>query len=77
MPGCLIPFDKIVNTGHQRIFIARQEQINLILDMPDVQQSLVSAGFEVIKGRPEDFAAMINNENVRWKNVVQLNSKSK
>lgn len=50
-------------------------QINLILDMPDVQQSLVAAGFEVIKGKPEDFAAMIQAENQRWKKVVELNSK--
>jgi tripartite-type tricarboxylate transporter receptor subunit TctC len=53
------------------------QQINLILDMPDVQQSLVSAGFEVIKGQPEDFAAMIQTENQRWKKVVELNTKPK
>ena len=52
-------------------------EINLILDMPDVQQSLVAAGFEVIKGKPEDFAAMIQSENLRWKNVVELNTKPK
>ena len=53
------------------------QQINLILDMPDVQQSLVAAGFEVIKGAPEDFATMIKNENQRWKKVVELNTKPK
>jgi len=53
------------------------QQINLILDMPDVKQSLVAAGFEVIKGKPEDFTAMIKSENQRWKQVVELNSKSK
>jgi len=68
----------IAPTGTPQDIVTKlNQQINLILDMPDVQQSLVSAGFEVLKGRPEDFAAMIKNENVRWKNVVQLNSKSK
>ncbi len=53
------------------------KQINLILDMPDVQRSLVAAGFEVIHGTPEDFTAMIQRENQRWKTVVELNTKPK
>jgi len=59
------------------IVLKLNQQINLILDMPDVQQSLVASGFEVIKGKPEDFAAMIQTENLRWKKVVELNSKPK
>jgi tripartite-type tricarboxylate transporter receptor subunit TctC len=52
-------------------------EINIILDMPDVKQSLIAAGFEVIKGMPEDFATMIKSENLRWKKVVESNTKSK
>jgi tripartite-type tricarboxylate transporter receptor subunit TctC len=59
------------------IVLKLNQQINLILDMPDVQKSLLAAGFEVIKGKPEDFAAMIQSENLRWKRVVELNTKPK
>ena len=45
--------------------------------MPDVQQALVAAGFEVIQGKPEDFSAMIQSENLRWKKVVELNTNPK
>jgi len=53
------------------------QEINLILAMPDVQQALVAAGFEVIQGKPEDFSAMIQSENLRWKKVVELNTNPK
>lgn len=49
-------------------------QINLILDMPEVQKSLIAAGFEVVKGSPTDFANMISRENQRWKQVVRQNT---
>lgn len=53
------------------------QQINLILDMPEVQKSLIAAGFEVVKGTPEDFASMIRRENQRWGQVVRQNDHSR
>lgn len=52
-------------------------QINLILEMPEVRQSLVAAGFEVTHGTPEDFAKMIRSDYERWGSVVKQQGKSK
>ncbi len=68
----------IAPTGTPQEIVAKlNQQINLILDMPDVQQSLIAAGFEVVKGTPEYFSAMIKSENMRWKNVVERNTSAK
>lgn len=52
-------------------------EINRILDMPEVQKSLIAAGFEVVKGTPGDFADMIKKENARWGQVVKQNKHEK
>lgn len=53
------------------------QQINLILDLPDVQQSLMAAGFDVTHGTPEEFAAMIRKDYALWGNVVKQEGKFK
>ena len=52
-------------------------QINLILDMPDVQQSLIASGFEVTQGTPEAFAEIIRKDYALWGRVVKQQGKFK
>ncbi|MDO9023089.1 tripartite tricarboxylate transporter substrate binding protein [Zwartia sp.] len=46
------------------------KQINLILDMPDVQKSLATAGMTVAKGTPEEFGAIMRADHKRWGDVI-------
>lgn len=46
------------------------KQINLILDMPDVQKSLATAGMTVAKGTPEEFGAIMRADHNRWGDVI-------
>ena len=39
--------------------------------MPDVQQNLIAAGFEILTGTPAEFAAMIERDYQRWGAVAQ------
>jgi len=47
------------------------QHINAILAMPDVQQNLIAAGFEILTGTPAEFAAMIERDYKRWGEVAQ------
>ena len=47
------------------------KHINAILAMPDVQQNLIAAGFEILTGTPAEFAAMIERDYQRWGAVAQ------
>lgn len=47
------------------------KHINAILAMPDVQQNLIAAGFEILTGTPAEFAAMIERDYKRWGKVAQ------
>ena len=68
----------VAPTGTPEIIVnLLNTKINLILDMPDVQESLIAAGFDVIKGTPKDFAEIIRRDYARWGEVVQLNGKTK
>jgi tripartite-type tricarboxylate transporter receptor subunit TctC len=45
-------------------------QINLILDMPDVQKALTTAGMTVAKGTPEEYGAIMRADHKRWGDVI-------
>lgn len=45
-------------------------QINLILDMPDVQKALATAGMTVAKGTPEEYGAIMRADHKRWGDVI-------
>ena len=47
------------------------KHINIILAMPDVQQNLIAAGFEILTGTPAEFTAMIERDYQRWGAVAQ------
>ena len=47
------------------------KHINAILAMPDVQQNLIAAGFEILTGTPAEFGAMIERDYKRWGEVAQ------
>ena len=46
-------------------------EVNAILRQPDVVQKMNAAGFDLVGGRPEDFAALIRSEAARWAPLVQ------
>jgi len=46
-------------------------EINAILKMPDIVEKMHAAGFDLIGGAPEDFAALIRAENEKWAPVVK------
>ncbi|MGQ0653988.1 MAG: Bug family tripartite tricarboxylate transporter substrate binding protein [Betaproteobacteria bacterium] len=43
-----------------------------IMRLPEVRQALVSQGFEVVGGTPEEFAAFIRAETEKWTRIVKL-----
>ncbi|MEI7569008.1 MAG: tripartite tricarboxylate transporter substrate binding protein [Alcaligenaceae bacterium] len=47
------------------------QQINKILAMPEVQQNLTAAGFEIQTGTAAEFAALIERDYHRWGAVAQ------
>jgi tripartite-type tricarboxylate transporter receptor subunit TctC len=52
--------------------IARlNSEINAILKQPDVVQKLNAAGFELVGGTPEEFAAIIKGESDKWAPIIK------
>lgn len=47
------------------------KHINAVLALPDVQQHLIAAGFEVLTGTPAEFTAMIERDYKRWGDLAQ------
>ena len=43
-----------------------------IMRLPEVRQALVSQGFEVVGGTPEEFSAFIRAETEKWTRIVKL-----
>ena len=43
-----------------------------IMRLPEVRQALVSQGFEVVGGTPDEFAAFIRAETDKWSRIVRL-----
>jgi len=46
-------------------------EINAILKQPDVVQKLNAAGFELVGGTPEEFAAIIKGESDKWAPIIK------
>ena len=42
-----------------------------ILKQPDVVQKLNAAGFELVGGTPEQFAAIIKGESEKWAPIIK------
>ena len=64
--GILLP------AGTPKPIVARlSTEINAIFKMPDVIEKMHAAGFELVGGTPEDFAALLARENAQWAPVVK------
>jgi tripartite-type tricarboxylate transporter receptor subunit TctC len=48
------------------------EDINAVLDMPEVKGQLAALGFEVRRTSQADFAAFVTQQIARWKEAVEL-----
>jgi tripartite-type tricarboxylate transporter receptor subunit TctC len=46
-------------------------EINAILKLPDVVAKMHAAGFELVGGTPEDFAALLARETAQWGPLVK------
>ena len=46
-------------------------EINAVLKEPDVVQKMHAAGFDLVGGTPEDFAALIKGESEKWAPVIR------
>ncbi|HEY0337153.1 MAG TPA: tripartite tricarboxylate transporter substrate binding protein [Burkholderiales bacterium] len=45
--------------------------VNRALELPDVKQRMADVGFEIVGGRPDDFAKLIREEIPKWNRVVK------
>ena len=45
--------------------------VNRALELPDVKQRMADVGFEIVGGRPGDFARLIREEIPKWNRVVR------
>jgi tripartite-type tricarboxylate transporter receptor subunit TctC len=62
----------VLPTGAQSAIIARlNREIVAILHLPDVVERLSSQGAEPVGSTPEEFAAYIRSETVKWAKVVR------
>jgi len=62
----------VVPAGTPKAIIDRlNSEINAIFKMPDVQQKLSAAGFELVGGTPEQFGAMIRAEQEKWAPIIK------
>ena len=62
----------MVPAGTPKAIIDRlNSEINAIFKMPDVQQKLSAAGFELVGGTPEQFGAMIRAEQEKWAPIIK------
>jgi tripartite-type tricarboxylate transporter receptor subunit TctC len=58
--------------GTPRPIVTRlNEEIRKIMEMPDVVQTLVNAGNEIVTGTPEAFAKQVREDIERWGKVVR------
>ena len=62
----------LVPAATPKAIVARlNSEINAIFRMPDVIEKMHGAGFELVGGTPEDFAALLARENAQWAPVVK------
>ena len=53
------------------IIVRLNAEIDAILKQPDVVQKLHAAGFELVGGTPEQFAAIIKGESEKWAPIIK------
>ena len=62
----------LVPAGTPKPIVARlNAEINAILKDPEVVKKLNAAGFDLVGGTPEEFAAMIAGESAKWAPVIK------
>jgi len=62
----------LVPAGTPKAIVARlNSEINAILKDPEVVKKLNAAGFDLVGGTPEEFAAMIAGESAKWAPVIK------
>ena len=58
--------------GTPKVIVARlNAEINAALTLPDVRAKLEAAGIEIQGGTPQDYAALIKSDLVKWGKVVK------
>lgn len=55
----------------QAVVAALNREINQVLAMPEVQQSLDKQGLTVASGTPEAFGQLVSTEHARWADVIR------
>jgi tripartite-type tricarboxylate transporter receptor subunit TctC len=55
----------------REIVMRLNSEVRKIMEMPDVVQTLVAAGNEIITGTPEAFARQVRDDGARWSKVVR------
>ena len=58
--------------GTPKAIVAKlNAEINAALKLPDVRAKLEAAGIEIQGGTPQDYAALIKSDLVKWGKVVK------
>ena len=58
--------------GTPKVIVARlNAEINAALTLPDVRAKLEAAGIEIQGGTPQDYAALIKSDLVKWGKVAK------
>jgi tripartite-type tricarboxylate transporter receptor subunit TctC len=66
-------FGIAVPSGTPQAIVQRlNDEIRAILEMPDVRARFADLGFDVVGDRPEEFAAFLRAENVKWKKIAEI-----
>jgi tripartite-type tricarboxylate transporter receptor subunit TctC len=66
-------FGIAVPSGTPREIIHRlNEEIRGILALPEVRARFTELGFDVVGDKPEEFAAFLRAENVKWKKIAEI-----
>jgi len=62
----------LVPAGTPKTIVQRlNTEINAILKDPDVVQKMHAAGFDLVGGTPDEFAALIRSESAKWLPVIR------
>ena len=57
--------------GDHYMLLKRHDEIVKIVGLPDVKERLAALGFEAVANTPDEFAAQIKTELVKWAKVVR------
>jgi tripartite-type tricarboxylate transporter receptor subunit TctC len=66
-------FGIAVPTGTSKEIVRRlNDEIRGILALPEVRSRFTELGFDVVGDTPEEFAAFLRAENVKWKKIAEI-----